>query len=80
MIALTGDPAETCHGRPHLHLEIRDLKTHARKYNPLLLIDADWDTLSSIGSFGTGFQYNLDEPRQWQTLFDQPEAVSGGRS
>ena len=78
VVGLSGDPAETCHGRPHLHLEIRDLKTHARKYNPLTLIDLDWDTLSSIGSFGRGFEYDLDEPRKWQQIYDQPEAVSGG--
>ena len=78
VVALSGDPAETCYGRPHLHLEMRDLKTHARKYNPLSLIDLDWDTLSSIGAFGRGFEHDLDEPRKWQSLYDQPEAVSGG--
>lgn len=78
VVALSGDPAETCYGRPHLHLEIRDLKTHARKSNPLTLIDLDWDTVSSIGSFSRGFEYDLDEPRKWQQIYDQPEAVSGG--
>ena len=29
VVALSGDPAETCYGRPHLHLEIRDL-AHVR--------------------------------------------------
>lgn len=77
VIALSGDPAETCYGRPHLHMEIRDMG-HARKYNPLPLMQADWDNLSIVGPFGRGFEYDLDEPRKWQHLDDQPDAVSGG--
>jgi murein DD-endopeptidase MepM/ murein hydrolase activator NlpD len=77
VIALSGDPAETCYGRPHLHLEIRDLR-HVRKYNPLLLIQADWDNLALIGSFSQTFERNLDNPRQWQYLDDQPDVVIGG--
>ena len=78
VIALSGDPAETCYGRPHLHLEIRDLQTHARKFNPLTLMEGDWVTISSVGTFSRGYEYDLDDPRKWQNLFDQPEAVSGG--
>jgi len=78
LIAMSGDSASsTCRGRPHLHLEIRDLQ-HVWKYNPATLIDADWDNLALIGSFGPGFEYNLDNPRQWQHIEDQPEAVTGG--
>jgi murein DD-endopeptidase MepM/ murein hydrolase activator NlpD len=77
VVALSGDPAETCYGRPHLHLEIRDLR-HVRKYNPLLLIQADWDNLALIGPFSQTFERNLDNPRQWQYLDDQPDAVIGG--
>jgi murein DD-endopeptidase MepM/ murein hydrolase activator NlpD len=77
VIALSGDPAETCYGRPHLHLEIRDL-AHIRKYNPVLLVQADWDNMALIGSFGQAFQYDLDQPRKWQHLDDQPEASAGG--
>jgi murein DD-endopeptidase MepM/ murein hydrolase activator NlpD len=77
VVALSGDPAETCYGRPHLHLEIRDLN-HFRKYNPLPLIQADWDNLALIGPFSRTFQRDLDEPRKWQHLDDQPEAVIGG--
>ena len=77
VVALSGDPAETCYGRPHLHLEIRDLQ-HWRKYNPAILIEADWDTLSLVGSFRPGFERDLDEPRKWQHLDDQPEIVVGG--
>jgi murein DD-endopeptidase MepM/ murein hydrolase activator NlpD len=78
VVALSGDPADTCYGRPHLHLEIRDSRNRARKFNPVLLIQADWDNLSLAGPFSRGFQYDLDDPRKWQHLDDQPEAVSGG--
>lgn len=78
VIALSGDSASsTCRGRPHLHLEIRDLE-HIRKYNPATLIEADWDNLALIGSFSTGFEYDLDDPRRWQDIEDQPEARIGG--
>jgi murein DD-endopeptidase MepM/ murein hydrolase activator NlpD len=77
VVALSGDPAETCYGRPHLHLEIRDLR-HVRKYNPLILIQADWDNLALIGPFSQSFERDLDNPRQWQYLDDQPESVIGG--
>jgi murein DD-endopeptidase MepM/ murein hydrolase activator NlpD len=78
VVALSGDPAETCFGRPHLHLEIRDVRNRARKFNPLLLIQADWNNLALIGPFSHTFQRDLDDPRKWQHLDDQPEAVSGG--
>ncbi|MGQ9787592.1 MAG: peptidoglycan DD-metalloendopeptidase family protein, partial [Anaerolineae bacterium] len=76
-VALSGDPAETCFGRPHLHFEIRDL-AHIRKYNPVTLVQADWDNLALAGAFSQAFQYDLDEPRKWQHLDDQPEASAGG--
>lgn len=77
VVALSGDPAETCYGRPHLHMEIRDLR-HVRKYNPSVLIEADWDNLALIGPFNQAFERDLDNPRLWQHLDDQPEAVIGG--
>lgn len=77
VVALSGDPAETCFGRPHLHLEIRDLG-HWRKFNPAILIEADWDTLALVGPFRPGFERDLTEPRKWQQLDDQPEIVVGG--
>jgi len=77
VVALSGDPAETCAGRPHLHFEIRDL-AHVRKYNPVMLVQADWDNLALAGAFSQAFQYDLDEPRKWQHLDDQPEASAGG--
>jgi murein DD-endopeptidase MepM/ murein hydrolase activator NlpD len=78
VVALSGDPADTCYGRPHLHLEVRDQYNRARKFNPVLLIRADWDNLSLVGPFSRTFQRDLDDPRKWQHLDDQPEAVSGG--
>ena len=78
VVALSGDPEETCFGRPHLHLEIRDYPGRGWKYNPVNLIDADWDNLALVGSFRSGFERDLDEPRKWQQLDDQPPAVTGG--
>jgi hypothetical protein len=40
------------------------------------LIDADWDALSLTG--GRGFERDLDNPRQWQFLDDQPDVAFGG--
>lgn len=77
VIALTGDTGETCYSRPHLHLEIRDL-AHTRKYNPQLLIDANWNNLALISSAGRDFARDLDEPRKWQSLYDQPEVQTRG--
>jgi len=77
VIAMVGDSGETCYSRPHLHLEIRDL-AHVRKYNPQLLIEANWDNLALTGSSGRDFARNLAEPRQWQTLYEQPEVRTGG--
>jgi murein DD-endopeptidase MepM/ murein hydrolase activator NlpD len=79
VIALSGDPDETCSGRPHLHLEVRDYPGRAWKYNPIPLMQADWDNLALIGNFSRGFQRDLDDPRKWQQLDDQPPAVTGGK-
>jgi murein DD-endopeptidase MepM/ murein hydrolase activator NlpD len=77
-VGLTGDPDLTCTSRPHLHLEVRDAPGMRRAYNPIALIDADWDALSLAGPFGRGFERDLDSPRQWQFLDDQPEVQFGG--
>lgn len=77
VVARSGDSAGTCRGRPHLHLEIRDLR-HARKYNPVALVDADWESLALIGPFSRAFERDLDAPRKWQHLDDQPDVVVGG--
>jgi Tol biopolymer transport system component len=78
VIALTGDSAGLCYRRPHLHLEIRDLDYHTRKYNPMPLIEANWNNLALIGSSGRDFTRDLNEPRKWQTLYTQPEVWTGG--
>jgi murein DD-endopeptidase MepM/ murein hydrolase activator NlpD len=77
VVGKVGDPGETCRSRPHLHFEIRDLR-HARKYNPVLLVEADWDTLALLGPSARTFQRDLSDPRRWQHLDDQPEIVVGG--
>ncbi len=58
-------------------MEIRN-NFHNRAYNPVPLIQADWDSLALIGSFGRGFERDLTNPRQWQTIYDQPNIVFGG--
>ncbi len=72
VIATVGDPDRTCQSRPHLHLEIRSAN-YGVSYNPMLLIDAEWETLASIGyhHFG-GFVKDLYHPNRWQSAYDQP--------
>jgi len=77
VIGLTGDPDETCTSRPHLHLEVRNL-SYSIAYNPVLLIDADFDSLALVGQYGAGFQRDLRNPRQWQFSDDQPDVQFGG--
>jgi murein DD-endopeptidase MepM/ murein hydrolase activator NlpD len=78
VVAHTGDPDETCTSRPHLHLEIRNAGQYRRAYNPMLLIEADWDALALAGPFNRGFQRDLEDPRRWQFLDDQPEITFHG--
>ena len=77
VIASSGDSFGTCHSAPHLHLEIRDL-SYTVAYNPVELIEADWDSLALIGSFQRGFERDLNNPRRWQYPDDQPETHFGG--
>ena len=77
VIALSGDSFGTCHSAPHLHLEIRSLN-YLIAYNPVELIDADWDSLALIGSYQRGFERDLANPRQWQYPDDQPDTHFGG--
>ncbi len=76
-VALSGDSFGTCHSAPHLHLEIRS-PSYTIAYNPVELIEADWDSLALIGAFSRGFERNLDNPRRWQSLDDQPDTTFGG--
>jgi murein DD-endopeptidase MepM/ murein hydrolase activator NlpD len=77
VIGVSGDSQFTCISAPHLHLEIRD-RSHQRFFNPVGYMDADWDSLALVGSFGRGYQRDLANPRRWQTLQDQPQARRGG--
>jgi len=77
VIGLTGDPDETCTSRPHLHLEVRNLG-YSIAYNPVSLIDADFDSLALVGQYGAGFQRDLRNPRRWQFSDDQPDVQFGG--
>ncbi len=79
VVAKVGDPDLTCTSRPHLHLEIRNAGLYNHAYNPIPLIAADWDALALAGSSSPGFERDLDNPRQWQRLDDQPEVIFGGR-
>ena len=78
VVGKTGDPDLTCSSRPHLHLEIRDAGSWRKAFNPVALIDADWDSLMLTGAFQRGFERDLDHPRQWQFADDQPEVQFGG--
>jgi murein DD-endopeptidase MepM/ murein hydrolase activator NlpD len=77
VVALSGTSGSSCNNGAHLHLEVRDLR-HVWKYNPLPLIQADWDNLALTGPTGRAFQRNLEDPRQWQHLDDQPDSIIGG--
>jgi murein DD-endopeptidase MepM/ murein hydrolase activator NlpD len=77
VIALSGDSFGTCHSAPHLHLEIRSL-SYFIAYNPVELIDADWDSLALVGAYQRGFERDLADPRRWQYPDDQPETRFGG--
>lgn len=78
VVGISGDPDLTCESRPHLHFEIRSLNL-AIAYNPITLINADWDRLYSLHQpdWG-GFARDLYNPRQWQTLTDQPDVNFNG--
>ncbi len=79
VVALSGDPDETCESRPHLHLEVRSLDQSVA-YNPILYIEAPWHSLIGMDSrLRPVFQRDLTAPRQWMSLEDQPDVVFGGR-
>jgi len=37
------------------------------------LIGTDWETLMLVGAFGWGFQRDLDNPRRWQSVWEQSD-------
>ncbi len=78
VIGLSGDPDRTCDSRPHLHLEVRSLD-YSMAYNPVDYISANWHTLATVGGYGSlYFQQDMDNPRRWMTLEDQPDTAFGG--
>ena len=77
VVALSGDPDRTCTSRPHLHLEIRDVETEAIAYNPIELIEADWDRIALSGSTPVDFEQDLEAPGKWVSLLDQPQTRFG---
>ncbi len=77
VVGLSGDPDLTCTSRPHLHLEIRNAPSHGRAFNPLSLIDADWDRIALIGAYPLGFEQDLSQPSRWIRLGDQPDIIFG---
>jgi murein DD-endopeptidase MepM/ murein hydrolase activator NlpD len=80
VVGLSGDSRGdgNCRGNPHLHLEIR-VQGRSVATNPIPLIDAPWDDLT-LGVYpGPRFERDLDHPRRWQFIDDQPNIVFGGR-
>jgi len=78
VLGVSGDWLDNvrCRAAPHLHLEVRR-PDRSRAVNPVPLIRADWHSLT-LG-FQLGFEKDLDQPRRWQTIEDQPVVVFGGR-
>ncbi len=78
LIGYSGDWLDNvgCAASAHLHLEIRRPNRNSA-VNPAPLIKADWHNLA-LGRF-LGFVQDLDDPRRWQTLEDQPDTTFGGR-
>jgi hypothetical protein len=78
-VGYSGDPDLTCDSRPHLHLEVRSLD-YRTAYNPVDYIDANWNSLALIGSFGERFfQMDLYNARRWMSLDEQPSVAFGGQ-
>lgn len=79
VVGLSGDPDGTCNSRPHLHYELR-APGYGIAYNPVPYIDANWNMLTTIGGYGYPlFQHDLQNPRRWVSVFDQPDVQFGGR-
>jgi murein DD-endopeptidase MepM/ murein hydrolase activator NlpD len=76
VVGQVGDPDLTCASRPHLHLEIRS-EGHTRAYNPLTLIEVDWERLALVGGVPLIFEMDMDNPRLWQDMLDQPDVRFG---
>lgn len=81
VIGESGDSLDVvnCNLEPHLHLEIRT-DNMRMAVNPIPLIDASWwnDASLGIASDAATFQVDLEAPRRWQSLYDQPDVRFGG--
>lgn len=81
VIGESGDSLDVvnCNSDPHLHLEIRTENMRVA-VNPIPLIDAPWWDDASLGlsSAPATFQVDLDAPRRWQSLYEQPDVRFGG--
>ncbi len=75
-VALSGDMFGTCYGAPHLHLEIRDRSLN-HLVNPVSVVDADWHSILLLGAAGHAYTRDLDLPRRWQSIDDQPDIDLG---
>ena len=42
------------------------------------LIEADWQSILLLGTSAPTFERDLDAPRRWQSLEDQPDIRLGG--
>ncbi len=80
VVGASGDWLDSvrCNRAPHLHLEIRKEAMRVAT-NPIPLIDAPWQD-ASLGLRFTNptFEIDLESPRRWQSLFDQPDIRFGG--
>ncbi len=76
VIALSGDPDNSCESRPHLHLEIRS-ENYTISYNPVPFFDVHWHMLASFGPYDNAFQQDLQTPYRWMTLESQPDVIFG---
>lgn len=77
VVGLVGDPDLTCASRPHLHLEIRSAPRHDHAYNPIPLINADWERIALAGGVAHAFQIDAYQPANWTSLADQPSIRFG---
>jgi len=81
VIGESGDSLDVvnCDLDPHLHFEIRTENMRVA-INPISLIDAPWWDDASLGlsAAAATFQVDLDAPRRWQSLYEQPDVRFGG--
>ncbi len=79
VVGFSGDWIDSvrCNRSPHLHLEIRTDRMRVA-VNPIPLIDAPWQDASlGVGFSSPTFEIDLESPRRWQSLFDQPDIRFG---